>query len=86
MYTIKGFAGTYDQVFPLTLKNAENQLFWTRGSKSSKFKNCFSELFYAPDDSPFLPDSKTPSFLNIRSVVFEKLPFEISLGRPNIAI
>ena len=69
MYIIIGFAGTYDQVFPLILKNAENQLFW---SKSSKLKNCFSELFYAPDDSPFLPDSKTPSFLRIRSVVFEK--------------
>ena len=67
-------------VFLLYLKNVENELFSSKGSESSKFKNCFSELFYVPDDSPFLPDSKTPSFSRIGSVISEKLPFEISPG------
>ena len=67
-------------VFLLSLKNVENELFLTKGSKSSKFKNCFSELFQVPDDSLFLPDSKTPSFLKIGSVIFEILSFENRLG------
>ena len=67
-------------VFLLLLKNIENELFSIKGSELSKFKNCFSELFYVPDDSPFLPDSKTPSFLRNGSVIFEILSFETSLG------
>ena len=69
-----------DVVFLLLLKNIENELFSIKGSESSKFKNCFSELFYVPDDSPFLLDSKTPSFLRNGSVIFEILSFETSLG------
>ena len=67
-------------VFLLLLKNIENELFSIKGSESSKFKNCFSELFYVPDDRLFLPDSKTPSFLRNGSVIFEILSFETSLG------
>ena len=67
-------------VFLLLLKNIENELFSIEGSELSKFKNCFSEFFYFPDDSSFLPDSKTPSFLRNGSVIFEILSFETSLG------
>ena len=68
-------------VFLLLLKNIENELFSIKGSETSKFKKCFFfELFYVPDDSPFLPDSKTLSFLRIGSVIFEILSFETSLG------
>ena len=70
----------------LLLKNIENELFSIKGSESSKFKNCFSELFYAPDDSPFLPDSKTPSILRIGTVIFEIYSFETSLGGLGIPI
>ena len=78
MYIVAMLSVNKGVVFLLLLKNIENELFSIKGSESSKFKNCFSELFYVPDDSPFLPDSKTPSFLRNGSV--EILSFETSLG------
>ena len=80
MYIVTMLSVNKGVVFLLSLKNVENELFLTKGSESSKFKNCFSELFYVPDDSPSLPDSKTPSFLKIGSVIFEILSFENRLG------
>ena len=80
MYIVAMLSVNKGVVFLLLLKNIENELFSIKGSELSKFKNCFSELFYVPDDSPFLPDSKTPSFLRNGSVIFEILSFETSLG------
>ena len=80
MYIVAMLSVNKGVVFLLLLKNVENELFSIKGSESSKFKNCFSGLFYVPDDSLFLLDSKTPSFLRIGSVIFEILSFETSLG------
>ena len=80
MYIVAMLSVTKVVVFLLSLKNVDNEQFLTKGSESSKFKNCFSELFYVSDDSPFLPDSKTPSFLRIGSVIFEILRFETRWG------
>ena len=45
MYIVAMFSVTKGVVYLLSLKNVEIELFLNKGSKSSKFKNCFSELF-----------------------------------------
>ena len=45
MYIVAMLSVTDGVVFLLSPKNVENELFLTKGSESSKFKNCFSELF-----------------------------------------
>ena len=51
-----------------------------QGVRIVKIWKLFFRTFFVPDDSLFLPDSKTPSFLRNGSVIFEILSFETSLG------